>query len=70
MHPAHPPPQRACLQHVLVIPYCTCTANPKLHKSDNCTKMQEAKLELVYVRRGVCVGVAQTTILCKTSNFH
>ena len=47
MHPCTPPPW-ACLQHVLVIPYCTCTANPKLHKSDNCTKMQEAKLEFVY----------------------
>ena len=34
------------------------TANPKLHKSDNCTKMQEAKLEFVYVRRGGCVGVS------------
>ena len=34
--------------------------------------MQEAKLEFVYVRRarGGCVGVAQTSILCKTSNFH
>ena len=29
--------------------------------------MQEAKLE--YVRRGGCVGVAQISILCKTSNF-
>ena len=56
-------------QHVLVIPYCTCTANPRLHKSDNCTKMQEVKLEFVYVRRGGCVGVAQISILCKTSNF-
>ena len=32
--------------------------------------MQEAKLEFVYVRRGGCVGVAQISILCKTSNFH
>ena len=31
--------------------------------------MQGAKLELVYVHRGGCVGVAQISILCKTSNF-
>ena len=32
--------------------------------------MQEAKLEFVYVLRGGCVGGAQISILCKTSNFH
>ena len=70
MHPCTPPSNRHAFNMYLVIPYCTCTANPKLHKSDNCTKMQEAKLEFVYVPRGGCVGVAQISILCKTSNFH
>ena len=52
-----PPFERACR---------IVTANPKLHKSDNCTKRQEAELEFVYVHRGGCVGVAQISILCKT----
>ena len=55
-----------CIDDTILYMY----SNPKLHKSDNCTKMQEAKLEFVYVRRGGCVGVAQISILCKTSNFH
>ena len=55
MHPCTPPSNGHAFNMYLVIPYCTCTANPKLHKSDNCTKMQKAKLEFVYVRRDGCV---------------
>ena len=74
MHPCTPPSINGhAFNIVLVIPYCTCTANPKLHKSDNCTKMQEAKLEFVYVHRGGCAQgwvLLKSAFLCKTSNFH
>ena len=63
MHPCIPPPP------ITGTP-STCIGDTVLYmysKSNNCTKMQEAKLEFVYVHRGGCVGVAQISILCKTN---
>ena len=50
---------------------CTFTANHRLHISDNCSKMQEAKLEFINKYKGVGVWVLQEiSILYKTSNFQ